>query len=141
MGIMDNPVSKERLLRVELPAIQAYNNQRDAEYCVSVEPKGGELLIKYRLKPAHNIYELVTSLPESYPVAPPVTRVTTKLEPCPHLLYQQTLCLWKQGSRLADSRWDPARFTVVFAIQAAWRWLACYENWIVERKWPMPDAR
>jgi len=141
MGIMDNPVSKERLLNVELPAIQAYNNQRDLEYRVTVEPKGGELHLKYRLKPAHNSYELLTILSDSYPVVAPTTRVLTKLQPCPHLLYQQTLCLWKQGSKLADSRWDPARFTTVFAIQAAWRWLACYEIWMVEKAWPMPEAR
>ncbi|MFM7540799.1 MAG: hypothetical protein ACKO9Z_14175 [Planctomycetota bacterium] len=141
MGILDNPVSKERLLGVELPALQAYNSQRDPEYRVSVEPKGGELQLRYRLKPAHNVYELVTVLPDSYPVIAPTTRVLTKLESCPHLLYQQTLCLWKQASRVADSRWDPARFTAVFAIQAAWRWLACYEIWVVEKTWPIPEAR
>lgn len=141
MGIMDNPLSKERLLNVELPAIQAYNNQRDPDFRVVVEPKGSDLLLKYRLKPAHNSYELVTALPDSYPIIPPTTRVITRIKPCPHLLSQQTLCLWKQGSRLANSRWDPARFTVVFAIQAAWRWLACYEIWFVDKIWPMPDAR
>jgi hypothetical protein len=29
----------------------------------------------------------------------------------------------------------------VFAIQAAWRWLACYEIWHATGEWPLPEAR
>ena len=67
--------------------------------------------------------------------------VLTRLKHCPHLLEGQTLCLWRQGSTRAGSRWDPSRFTCVFAIQAAWRWLACYEIWHETGEWPLPEAK
>ena len=72
---------------------------------------------------------------------PPETRVLTALKHCPHLLEGQTLCLWRQGSTRATSRWDPSRFTCIFAIQAAWRWLACYEVWHETGEWPLPEAK
>ena len=72
---------------------------------------------------------------------PPETRVLTALKHCPHLLEGQTLCLWRQGSTRAGSRWDPARFTCIFAVQAAWRWLACYEVWHETGEWPLPEAK
>ena len=53
----------------------------------------------------------------------------------------QTLCLWRQGSTRMTSRWDPSRFTCVFAVQAAWRWLACYEIWHETGEWPLPEAK
>jgi len=49
--------------------------------------------------------------------------------------------MWRQGSTWATSRWDPSRFTSVFAVQAAWRWLACYEVWHETGDWPLPDAK
>ena len=65
----------------------------------------------------------------------------TPIKPCPHLLEGQLLCMWRQGSTWATSRWDPARFTSVFAVQAAWRWLACYEIWHETGEWPLPEAK
>jgi hypothetical protein len=89
----------------------------------------------------HNAYDLETRLLAGYPTVPPETRVLTALKHCPHLLEGQTLCMWRQGSTRAASRWDPARFTAVFAIQAAWRWLACYEVWHETGEWPLPEAK
>lgn len=131
---------KRRLLTVEIPVIEKYNEGRDAEYRIRLVRDEGALLLRYRLKPGHNIYELETRLFASYPTTPPETRVISWLEPCPHLLEGQTLCLWRQGSTRQTSRWDPARYTCVFAVQAAWRWLACYEVWLVSGDWPLPDA-
>ena len=51
------------------------------------------------------------------------------------------MCLWRQGSTRMTSRWDPSRFTCVFAVQAAWRWLACYEVWHETGEWPLPEAK
>ena len=82
-----------------------------------------------------------TRLVASYPTVPPETRVLTPLKHCPHLLEGQTLCLWRQGSTRTTSRWDPAKFTCVFALQAAWRWLACYEVWHETGEWPLPEAK
>ena len=74
-------------------------------------------------------------------MVPPETRVLTPLRHCPHLLEGQTLCLWRQGSTRSTSRWDPSKYTAIFAIQAAWRWLACYELWYETGEWPLPEAK
>jgi hypothetical protein len=141
MGLLDTELGKRRLLAVEVPAIEAYNDGRESEYRIAVTRLAGSLVLSYRLKPCHNLYQLETRLLSSYPIVPPETRILTPLKHCPHLLEGQTLCLWRQGSTRASSRWDPAQFTCVFAIQAAWRWLACYELWYESGEWPLPEAK
>ena len=141
MGLFDSETGKRRLLTVDLPAIERYNDGRDAEYRIRAERRGNFLILKLKLKPMHNVYELEIRLLSSYPMVPPETRVLTPLEPCPHLLEGQVLCMWRQGSTRQTSRWDPARYTSVFAVQAAWRWLACYEVWRDTGEWPLPEAK
>ena len=141
MALLDNEAGKLRLLTVEIPVIERYNQGRDPEYRIGVSRLGTSLVLRYRLKPGHNVYQLETRLLSSYPVVPPETRVLTTLKHCPHLLEGQTLCLWRQGSTRTASRWDPAKFTCVFAVQAAWRWLACYEIWHETGEWPLPEAK
>jgi hypothetical protein len=141
MGLLDSESGKRRLLCVEIPVIERYNRERDPEYRIIVTRQTSGLALRYRLKPGHNIYELETRLVSSYPLVPPETRVLTPLKHCPHLLEGQTLCLWRQGSTRASSRWDPAKFTCIFAIQSAWRWLACYELWHETGEWPLPEAK
>ncbi len=141
MGLLDSETGKRRLLSIEIPVIERYNEARADAYKIRISKQNGALVLRYRLKPCHNVYELETRLPASYPTVPPETRVVTPLNHCPHLLEGQTLCLWRQGSTRASSRWDPARFTCVFAIQAAWRWLACYEVWHETGEWPLPEAK
>ena len=141
MGLLDTEFGKRRLLTVEVPAIEAYNRGRDAGFAIAVSRIGGALVLAYQLKPCHNAYRLETRLLSSYPTVPPETRVLTPLKHCPHLLEGQTMCLWRQGSTRAASRWDPAQFTCVFAVQAAWRWLACYEVWHETGEWPLPEAK
>jgi len=127
MGLLDSEAGKRRLLSVEIPIIERYNQDRDVDYRIRVARQGSGLVLHYRLKPVHNVYDLETRLLASYPTTPPETRVLTPIKPCPHLLEGQLLCMWRQGSTWATSRWDPARFTCIFSVQAAWRWLACYE--------------
>ncbi len=141
MSLLDSEAGKRRLLTVEIPVIERYNDGRAAEFKIAVRRVVNSLVLAYRLKPAHNVYQLETRLLSSYPVVPPETKVVTALRPCPHLLEGQTLCLWRQGSMRDTSRWDPSRFTCVFAIQAAWRWLACYEIWYATGEWPLPEAK
>jgi len=141
MGLLDSEEGKRRLLTVEIPIIERYNQERDPDYRIRVHRQGNGLALGYRLKPAHNVFELETRLLSSYPTTPPETRVLTPIKPCPHLLEGQLLCMWRQGSTGATSRWDPSRFTTVFAVQAAWRWLACYEVWHETGDWPLPDAK
>lgn len=141
MGILDSEIGKRRLLAVEIPVIEKYNAERDPAYRIRVSRLSSGLMLGYALKPGHNRYQLETRLLSSYPTVPPETRVVTPLKHCPHLLEGQTLCLWRQGSTRSNSRWDPSRFTCIFAVQAAWRWLACYEIWHETGEWPLPEAR
>ncbi len=140
MSFLDSEEGKRRLLTVEVPIIEEYNRQRSPEFRIRLEKSAGELKLRYRLKPGHNVYELETRLPSGYPVVPPITYVHTPLKHCPHLLDGQMLCMWRQGSSWTNNRWDPARYSCVFAVQAAWRWLACYEIWHETGEWPLPDA-
>ena len=123
------------------PIIEKYNDGRDPGFQIKLNRVGGTLVLCYALKPGHNVYQLETRLLSSYPTVPPETRVLSPLKHCPHLLEGQTLCLWRQGSTRTTSRWDPARFTCIFAVQAAWRWLACYEIWHETGEWPLPEAK
>lgn len=141
MGLLDSETGKRRLLTVEIPVIERYNEGRDPDYRIGVGRTGSTMVLRYRLKPAHNVYQLETRLLASYPIVPPETRILTPLKHCPHLLENQTICLWRQGSTRTSSRWDPAKFTCVFAVQAAWRWLACYEIWHESGEWPLPEAK
>jgi len=141
MSLLVSEEGKRRLLTIEIPIIERYNQDRAAEFKIKVERQGKTLGLRYRLKPMHNIYELETRLPPGYPTVPPETRVVTPLDACPHLLDGQLLCMWRQGSTWRTNRWDPAKFTCVFAVQAAWRWLACYEVWRSSGEWPLPEAK
>ncbi len=141
MSLLDSEAGKRRLLSIEIPVIERYNEGREPAYQIRLSRLGGTLVLRYALKPCHNVYQLETRLVSSYPTVPPETRVLTPLKHCPHLLEGQTLCLWRQGSTRATSRWDPSRFTCVFAVQAAWRWLACYEVWHETGEWPLPEAK
>ena len=104
MGLLDSEAGKRRLLSVEIPVIERYNEGREPAYKIQVSRLGGSLVLRYRLKPGHNPYQLETRLLSSYPTVPPESRVLTPLKHCPHLLEGQTLCLWRQGSTRAASR-------------------------------------
>lgn len=140
MTLLCSEAGKRRLLAVEIPILERYNQDRADEFKIKIARAGSDFVLRYRLKPMHNVYELETLLPPGYPTLPPETHVLTPLKPCPHLLDGQFLCMWRQGSTRESSRWDPAKFTCVFAVQAAWRWLACYEIWHATGEWPLPDA-
>jgi hypothetical protein len=141
MSLLDTEAGKRRLLTVEIPVLERYNAERADEFKIKVVRKEDHLVLRYRLKPMHNVYDLETVLPDGYPSLPPETRVLTPLSICPHLMEGQYLCMWRQGSTRESSRWDPAKFTCVFAVQAAWRWLACYEVWRDSGDWPLPEAK
>jgi hypothetical protein len=141
MSLLDSEAGKRRLLSIEIPVIEKYNEGRDEQFKIRLLRAGGALILRYCLKPGHNVYSLETRLSPSYPTVPPETRVVTPLKHCPHLLEGQTLCLWRQGSTRTTSRWDPGRFTSIFAVLAAWRWLACYEIWHDTGEWPLPEAK
>ena len=104
MGLLDSEEGKRRLLTVEVPILERYNQERDPDYRIRVHRQGNGLALGYRLKPAHNVFELETRLLSSYPTTPPETRVLTPIKPCPHLLEGQLLCMWRQGSTWATSR-------------------------------------
>ena len=107
MSLLESEAGKRRLLSVEIPVIERYNEGRDPDFRIRLSRSANSLVLRYALKPAHNVYLLETRLVASYPTVPPETRVLTPLKHCPHLLEGQTLCLWRQGSTRALSRWDP----------------------------------
>src|SRR5262249_12599173 len=105
MSLLDSEAGKRRLLAVEIPILERYNKDRADEYKIKVSRVDDEFVLRYRLKPMHNVYELATLLPAGYPTFPPETRVLTPLVTCPHLLDEQLLCMWRQGSTRETSRW------------------------------------
>src|SRR5260370_9044914 len=111
MGLLDSEAGKRRLLSVEIPVVERYNEGRDPAYKIRMVRLGGTLVLRYNLKPGHNVYQLETRLVSSYPMVPPETRVLTPLKHCPHLLEGQTLCLWRRGSPRTSRPSHPAKFT------------------------------
>ena len=55
MGLLDSEAGKRRLLTVEIPVIERYNEGRDPTYRIQVVRLGSTLVLRYRLKPAHNV--------------------------------------------------------------------------------------
>jgi len=78
MGLMDSEAGKRRLLTVEIPVIEKYNEGRDPLYKIQVVRQSTSLVLRYRLKPGHNIYQLETRLVSSYPTVPPEIRICSK---------------------------------------------------------------
>lgn len=132
---------KRRLLMIEIPAIERYNAHREEKFKIRLIKRDLSLVLRYRLAPLWGEYELETILKRGYPETSPETRVLTPLGRCPHMMLDQRPCLWRSSviGRHADG-WDPSKFTAVFAVQAAWRWLACYEVWLLDGEWPIPEA-
>ena len=62
MGLLDTEQGKRRLLSVEIPVIERYNEGRDEEFKIRLSRADGSLVLRYRLKPGHNIYEAETRL-------------------------------------------------------------------------------
>src|SRR4051812_26151954 len=83
MGLLDTEAGKRRFLTVEIPVIERYNEGRDEAFKIRLSRAHGSIVLRYRLKPGHNVYELETHLGASYPAVPPETRVLTRLAHCP----------------------------------------------------------
>ena len=73
--LLDSEAGKRRLLTVEVPVIERYNDGRDADFKIRLVRQGSALVLRYRLKPMHNVYEVETRLLSSYPLVPPETRL------------------------------------------------------------------
>ena len=54
MGLLDSEAGKRRLLSVEIPVIERYNESRDPAYKIQVVRQGNMLVLRYKLKPVHN---------------------------------------------------------------------------------------
>src|SRR5262245_52484681 len=74
MGLLDTESGKRRLLSIEIPVIERYNDGRDPAFQIRLVRVGGSLVLRYALKPVHNVYELETRLMSTYPAVPPETR-------------------------------------------------------------------
>ena len=47
MGLLDTEAGKRRLLSVEIPVIEKYNDGRDADYRIRLDRVGGTLVLSY----------------------------------------------------------------------------------------------
>src|SRR5258708_7972274 len=84
VSLLESEPGKRRLLSVEIPVIERYNEGRDPAFQIRLARTGSALVLRYSLKPGHNIYQLETRLVAAYPTVPPETRVLTPLKHCPH---------------------------------------------------------
>ena len=111
MSLLESETGKRRLLSVEIPVIERYNEGPRSGLPDSSQQGWRHAGLALCLKPGHNIYQLETRLVSSYPTVPPETRVLTPLKHCPHLLEGQTLVpCGGRAARGPASRWDPAKF-------------------------------
>ena len=55
MGLLDSEAGKRRLLSVEIPVIERYNEGREPAYKIQVSRLGGSLVLRYRLKPVQKV--------------------------------------------------------------------------------------
>jgi len=56
MGLLDSESGKRRLLTVEIPVLERYNEERDPEFKIQLVRLGGTLVLRYKLQPMHNVY-------------------------------------------------------------------------------------
>ena len=114
MGLLDSDAGKRRLLSVEIPVIERYNQDRDGDFKIQFVKLGSTLVLRYRLKPMHNVYQLETRLVASYPTVRRKRAWSRPLVVCPHLLEGQTLCMWRQGSTRHDEPLGPCQVHLHF---------------------------
>ncbi len=57
MSLLDSEAGKRRLLTIEIPVIERYNEGRDPAFRIRVHRVGGALVLSYCLKPGHNAYQ------------------------------------------------------------------------------------
>src|SRR5919197_2996403 len=77
MNLLESEAGKRRLLSIEIPVIERYNEGRDPAFQIRVARSGAALVLAYARKPGHNLYRLETRLLSSYPTVPPETRGVT----------------------------------------------------------------
>ena len=141
MGLLDSETGKRRLLSVEIPVVERYNDGRDPAFKIKLVRSGqhpGAALFPQtgpQRIPAGNPARL--ELPDG---AARDARADADETLSAFARRANTLPV-AAGEPRTSSRWDPSRFTCVFAVQAAWRWLACYEIWHETGEWPLPEAK
>ena len=55
MGLLDTEAGKRRLLTIEIPIIERYNEGRDVAFKIRTVRQGTSLVLRYCLKPCHNV--------------------------------------------------------------------------------------
>jgi len=82
-----------------------------------------------------------TRLGPSYPIVPPETRILTPLVALSPSA-RRTIALSLAAGQHADQQsLGPSPVHQRLRVQAAWRWLACYEIWHETSEWPLPEAK
>ena len=105
--------------------------QQHFDYVEAHPTNTGGLMALIALQTSLRLYTLAVTFPQSYPNAMPEVFVRKPaLEPSPHRYADNQLCY------LHPSFWNPGRHDLRFVIARAAKWLAKYEVYCVQRRWP-----
>ena len=141
MSLLDSEAGKRRLLTVEIPVIERYNEGRDPAFRIRVHRVGGALVLALLPQTGTQCLPAGNSTGKQLSDGAAGDARSDGPETLPALAGRPDALPVAAGQHAPTSRWDPARFTCIFAIQAAWRWLACYEIWHETGEWPLPEAK
>lgn len=105
------------------------------EYFAHVElypTSSGKVYVKAALQPSSQQYYIVQIIfPDIYPNAMPSVYVTKpEINSSPHHYEAGNICY------LHPSMWNPGIHNLLFVIQRATKWLAKYEIWKRDNRWP-----
>ena len=98
-----------------------------------------EIAFLFRRSDKRDAYDIMVTLPSSYPNACPRVYATPIDQRAPHRFPDGALCIFG-----ALSSWNPARDTAYVALGGARNWLKRYESWRKNGNWPSrltTDAR
>ena len=92
---------------------------------------GGGVLVLFALQTSRRLYTLSTEFPDSYPNSMPKVFVRKPvLEYSPHKFSNSQICF------MHPSLWNPGRHDLCFVIARAAKWLAKYEVYRINGRWP-----
>ena len=107
------------------------NAQQHFDYVEAHPTDRGELMALVALQTSRRVYTLAVTFPETYPSTMPHVFVRKPaLEPSPHRYLNNRICY------LHESFWNPGRHDLPFVIARAAKWLAKYEVYCAQGRWP-----
>lgn len=107
------------------------NAKQHFDYVEAHPTSSGGLLALFALQTSRRIYTLSTEFPDSYPNSMPDVFVRKPaLEHSPHQFSNGQICY------MYTTFWNPGRHDLCFVIARAAKWLAKYEVFRTNGRWP-----